>query len=800
MLAPALIDDLENHEPLELAHEVGREIFLLGDVRITRVVPELLEQRLAADLAEVLAKLVDRDLGVVEESHLLHEPLEVPLLRVLLRGELVDRALDDFVDPLEHLRLHVLALEHGAPLLVDDDALAIHHVVVLEDVLPRDEVLLLDLLLRALDLVREDLRLHGLVVGDLEALHDVLDPVACEQTHEIVVAREIEARLARIALASCAATQLVVDPPGLVALGAEDVQAAYLAHAVAELDVDSAAGHVRRDRDGALLPGARDDLRLARVLLRVEDVVRDALTREQLAQILRRLDSDRPDEDRLALLVPFLDVAHDCHELPLLRLEDEVVLVIARNRDVRRDLDDVQVVDLDELLLLGLRRAGHAAELVVEAEVVLERDRRERDVLLLDLHAFLRLDRLVQAFRPAPPFHDAAGEFVDDLYLAVLDHVVDVSLVERLRLERLDQVVDELRVAGVVQALDPQCALGCVDRRLARRDRLVLLVVLVVCVRVAALQERIVRNAVEAADDAREVVVDLRGRLRLTGDDQRRACLVDQDRVDLVDDRVRVAALDDAVEADRHVVAQVVEAEFGVRPVGDVGVVRRLACGERHHVLDVRHGHAEALEDAAVPFGVALSEVVVDGDQVDARVGKRIQVQRQARDEGLPLPRLHLGDIALVQDDPAHQLHVEHPLIRLPQARLAHGRERLEQELLERLAVLEPLPELRGLAAQLVVGERLEVGLERGDVGGLVGEPLHPATLADAENSFERAELLGHGPRVPTPDSVLGSPPGRPDRRGSGHVGAAREFGRHGPRSGFEAPRRAAERRAPDRA
>ena len=166
--------------------------------------------------------------------------------------------------------------------------------------------------------------------------------------------------------------------------------------------------------------------------------------------------------------------------------------------DVGRDLDDVQVVDLDELLLLGLRRAGHAGELLVEAEVVLERDRRERDVLLLDLHAFLRLDRLVQALRPAAAFHDPAGELVDDLDLAVLDHVVDVALVERLGLQRLVQVVDELRVARVVEVLDPERALDGLDRGLARGDGLVLLVVLVVRVGIAALEQRVVRDAVQA--------------------------------------------------------------------------------------------------------------------------------------------------------------------------------------------------------------------------------------------------------------------------------------------------------------
>ena len=221
------------------------------------------------------------------------------------------------------------------------------------------------------------------------------------------------------------------------------------------------------------------------------------------------------------------------------------------------------------------------------------------------------------------------------------------------------------------------------------------------------------RDALEPARDARKVVVDLRRGLRLAGDDQRRPRLVDEDRVDLVDDRVRVTALDDAVEADGHVVAQVVEAELRVRPVGDVGVVGSLALCERHHVLDEGDGHAEALEDAAVPLRVALRQVVVDGDQVHAGVGERVQVEGETGDERLALARLHLRDVALVEDDAAHQLDVEHPLVGIAQARLAHRRERLEQQLLERLAVLEPLAELGRLAAQLLVRERLEIGLER---------------------------------------------------------------------------------------
>ena len=96
-----------------------------------------------------------------------------------------------------------------------------------------------------------------------------------------------------------------------------------------------------------------------------------------------------------------------------------------------------------------------------------------------------------------------------------------------------------------------------------------------------------------------------------------------------------------------------------------------------------------------------------------AAAGEGVEVERQARDEGLALAGLHLGDVALVEDDPAHQLHVEHALVRRALAGLADGRERLEGEVVEALAVLEPLPELRRLPRELGVGQLLELGLER---------------------------------------------------------------------------------------
>ena len=98
------------------------------------------------------------------------------------------------------------------------------------------------------------------------------------------------------------------------------------------------------------------------------------------------------------LLVLLEDLADDRVPLLLLGPVDEVRVLDAPQRPVRRDDDDVEVVDLRELLGLGVRRAGHAGQLLVLAEVVLEGDGRERLVLALDLVTFF----------PSPPPPGAA--------------------------------------------------------------------------------------------------------------------------------------------------------------------------------------------------------------------------------------------------------------------------------------------------------------------------------------------------------------------------------------------------------
>ena len=126
------------------------------------------------------------------------------------------------------------------------------------------------------------------------------------------------------------------------------------------------------------------------------------------------------------------------------------------------------------------------------------------------------------------------------------------------------------------------------------------------------------------------------------------------------------------------------------------------------------------------------------------RAREPVQVERLHGDERLSLTGLHLGDIALVQRDSAHQLDVEQPHAERALECLAHRRVRLEEQVFQRLAVLEALLELRRLGRELLVGERLELRFERADVGRLILESLEATPLPHAENALEpAADALG---------------------------------------------------------
>ena len=248
----------------------------------------------------------------------------------------------------------------------------------------------------------------------------------------------------------------------------------------AKHDIRTTTSHVGRHSHLARKTSLRNNAALFLMVLRVQHVVLDALTRQQLRQVLRTLHGRGTNQDRLALLHMLRNILSHSGELRLLRLINQIITVHTLVRLVRRNRHHINLVNLVQLRSLSLCSTRHAGKLVVQTEVVLQRDRSQRLVLIFDLDVFLRLDRLVHALVITTPRKDTARKGVHDHDLTLTDDVVLIALKQLLRLQRVIQVAHQLRVLRGVQVVNAQLVLNELNALFRHANRALTLIHLIV--------------------------------------------------------------------------------------------------------------------------------------------------------------------------------------------------------------------------------------------------------------------------------------------------------------------------------
>ena len=346
----------------------------------------------------------------------------------------------------------------------------------------------------------------------------------------------------------------------------------------------------------------------------------------------------------------------------------------------------------------------------------------------------------MQTLGPAPPGHEAAGEFVHDDDLAVLHDILLVAQKQVVRAQGGVQVVHQDDVVRGVQAL----AFG--QQPAAREDLLDLfvaefrhmdLVLFLVDPEIPGAFFLLLRR--EQRRDFVDALIHLRVVFCRAGDDERRARLVDEDGVHFVDDGVVETALAAILHPVFHVVAQVVKAEFVIGAVRDVGGIGGELVGRRLLRQDHAHAHAHEAVEASHPLRVAAGQVVIHRDEVHAFAGQGVEVDRQGGGEGLALARAHFGDLAAMEHHAAHELHVEVAHAEHALGGFADRGKSFRQELIDRFAGGKPGAEGGSQAGQLFVGQRRHGGFQGVDArdGLLVG--LEQALVAASKYSGKQS-------------------------------------------------------------
>src|SRR5262249_31254799 len=308
-------------------------------------------------------------------------------------------------------------------------------------------------------------------------------------------------------------------------------------------------------------------------------------------------------------------------------------------------------------------------------------------------------------FGITPAGHLAAGYFVNDDAFSIAHDVVLVALKKLVRAERLIDVMNDGNVFHVVKRVSleltgiAQPLLKPLHPRFGQRDGSLFFIDLVV-------------GLVELRNVAVDRVVEFGPVIERAGNDQRRARLIDQNRVHFVDDGIDVTPLDHILQPVLHVVAQIVEPKFVIGPVRDVAIISLLALLILKPMHDDADGKTKEIVDLSHPLRVAFGEIVVDRDDMHAASRDRVEIDRKSCDQRLAFAGLHFRNLALVENHAADQLNVEMTLTERALRGLADRSEGRNQQLIERGACSDLLLEFLGAGLQRVVGKSLELLFE----------------------------------------------------------------------------------------
>ena len=155
------------------------------------------------------------------------------------------------------------------------------------------------------------------------------------------------------------------------------------------------------------------------------------------------------------------------------------------------------------------------------------------------------------------------------------------------------------------------------------------------------------------------------------------------------------------------------------------------------------HDDARAQAQEGVEFAhpgrVARGQVVVDRDHVHALAGQRIEHNSQGGDQGFAFAGLHLGDLALVQDHAADELHVVMAHAQHTARCLAHQGENFGQKAVQAFAAFLHFFFIPGDAGgEVRVVQLLHFGFQGIDTLHLGAEAAQIPFVLAAEYFFEK--------------------------------------------------------------
>ena len=477
----------------------------------------------------------------------------------------------------------------------------------------------------------------------------------------------------------------------------------------AQHNVSTAACHVGGDGHGTQTAGLGNNLGLFHVIFGVKHIVGDAALLQHLAQHLGFLNGNGADQNRLPGGMTGGNILNHGVKFTGLGAVNNVGQVVAHHRLVGGDNHHIHAVNGAELFLLSLGGTGHAGQLIIHTEVILQGNAGQRLALITHNNIFLGLDSLVQTVAVTAALHQTAGKFINNDDLVILYHIIAVFFEQMLSLQSLLYAVVKLGVDVIVKVLHIQLMLhlGQTGRREHNGTGLFI--------------HRQVLIHTQTGYDFGHLIITGGGFICLAADDEGSTGFVNQNAVNLVDNGIVKRTLHLSIGAHGHIVTQVIKAELIVGAEGDVAHILQFFDLRGDRVPDQADGKAEEAVQLAHPLAVTRREVLVDGNNVYALAGQRIKINGAGGHQRFTFAGFHLGNTAVMQGHAADELNIEVTHTKYTHRSFSYHGKGLHQQIIQRGTIGQTLFELGSFGFKLFIAQRLHLRFQRIDFVYLLG-------------------------------------------------------------------------------
>ena len=210
VIHPAVINNSQHDHLFHFSHAVSTDFGFLFLIKSVEFRYSIGLQLLSCQVMYGILVIMQTLKPVSEALEVLVHHVKIPFLcKLAVHSYRHHDILNQIIHHVQNVILHVITEENFAALIVDDLSLLVHYVVVLENVFTDFEVASFHLLLSVFDGLGKHSCGNRLILH-AELIHNVLNSVTAEKSHQVVLKGNEELGLARVSLTTGTSSQLII--------------------------------------------------------------------------------------------------------------------------------------------------------------------------------------------------------------------------------------------------------------------------------------------------------------------------------------------------------------------------------------------------------------------------------------------------------------------------------------------------------------------------------------------------------------------------------------------------------------